>query len=203
MSAKAEYAVRTMVGLATAPPGVLVKTEDLAKAQGIPPQFLVDILSDRRTDRLVAATAAAGAGMNWPGPPPTSLSPTCCAASTARWPASATSARRSAVLRSDRRADGRVAGAGGQHAFCTGRDQPRRRPPPGHCPSTIAAWPTTTSKDLFVDSVTRTTREQPVEPRTSSRGRRRHTRRSDVSPSPTLARDDRRMIHETASWLRS
>ena len=31
----------------------MVKTDDLAKAQGIPPQFLVDILSDLRTDRLV------------------------------------------------------------------------------------------------------------------------------------------------------
>jgi Rrf2 family protein len=53
MSAKAEYAVRAMVQLATAADGALVKTEDLAKAQGIPPQFLVDILSDLRTDRLV------------------------------------------------------------------------------------------------------------------------------------------------------
>ncbi len=53
MSAKAEYAVRAMVQLAAAAPGVLVKTDDLAKAQGIPPQFLVDILSDLRTDRLV------------------------------------------------------------------------------------------------------------------------------------------------------
>ena len=53
MSAKAEYAVRAMVQLATAADGVVVKTEDLAKAQGIPPQFLVDILSDLRTDRLV------------------------------------------------------------------------------------------------------------------------------------------------------
>jgi Rrf2 family protein len=53
MSAKAEYAVRAMVQLATAQAGILVKTEDLAKAQGIPPQFLVDILSDLRTDRLV------------------------------------------------------------------------------------------------------------------------------------------------------
>ncbi len=39
--------------LATIDEGVLVKTDDLAKAQGIPPQFLVDILSDLRTDRLV------------------------------------------------------------------------------------------------------------------------------------------------------
>lgn len=53
MSAKAEYAVRAMVELATADTGALVKTEDLAAAQGIPPQFLVDILSDLRSDRLV------------------------------------------------------------------------------------------------------------------------------------------------------
>lgn len=53
MSAKAEYGVRAMVQLATVDDGVLVKTEDLANAQGIPPQFLVDILSDLRADRLV------------------------------------------------------------------------------------------------------------------------------------------------------
>lgn len=53
MSAKAEYAVRAMIQLAAAPPGGVVKTEELANAQGIPAQFLVDILSDLRTDRLV------------------------------------------------------------------------------------------------------------------------------------------------------
>ena len=53
MSAKAEYAVRAMVQLATVDEGTLVKTDDLATAQGIPPQFLVDILSALRTDRLV------------------------------------------------------------------------------------------------------------------------------------------------------
>lgn len=53
MSAKAEYAVRAMVQLAAAPDGALVKTDDLAHAQGIPPQFLVDILTNLRTDRLV------------------------------------------------------------------------------------------------------------------------------------------------------
>ena len=53
MSAKAEYAVRAMSQLASTAPGVVVKTDDLAKAQGIPPQFLVDILSDLRADRLV------------------------------------------------------------------------------------------------------------------------------------------------------
>ena len=53
MSAKAEYAVRAMVQLATVDEGVRVTTDDLANVQGIPPQFLVDILSDLRTDRLV------------------------------------------------------------------------------------------------------------------------------------------------------
>ena len=53
MSAKAEYAVRAMVQLATVDGGVRVTTDDLAQAQGIPPQFLVDILSDLRNDRLV------------------------------------------------------------------------------------------------------------------------------------------------------
>lgn len=53
MSAKAEYAVRAMSYLASVPPAVLIKTEDLANAQGIPGQFLADILSDLRADRLV------------------------------------------------------------------------------------------------------------------------------------------------------
>jgi Rrf2 family protein len=53
MSAKAEYAVRAMVELATIADGVRVTTDDLANAQGIPPQFLVDILSALRNDRLV------------------------------------------------------------------------------------------------------------------------------------------------------
>ena len=53
MSAKAEYAVRAMVQLAAVDNGTLVKTEDLAQSQGIPPQFLVDILTNLRNDRLV------------------------------------------------------------------------------------------------------------------------------------------------------
>src|ERR1700737_4689815 len=53
MSAKAEYAVRAMVQLPPVDEGLLVTTDALAQAQGIPPQFLVDILSDLRNDRLV------------------------------------------------------------------------------------------------------------------------------------------------------
>ena len=53
MSAKAEYAVRAMTQLASVPAGDLVTTDEIAKSQGIPAQFLVDILSDLRADRLV------------------------------------------------------------------------------------------------------------------------------------------------------
>lgn len=53
MSAKAEYAVRAMTQLASVPSGDLVTTDEIAKSQGIPAQFLVDILSDLRNDRLV------------------------------------------------------------------------------------------------------------------------------------------------------
>ncbi|EUA73475.1 transcriptional regulator family protein [Mycobacterium xenopi 4042] len=53
-----------MIQLATVDSGELVKTDDLAHAQGIPPQFLVDILSDLRTDRLVRSHRAATADMS-------------------------------------------------------------------------------------------------------------------------------------------
>ena len=42
-----------MTQLATVESGVVVKTDDLAAAQSIPAQFLVDILADLRADRLV------------------------------------------------------------------------------------------------------------------------------------------------------
>ena len=69
MSAKAEYAVRAMVQLATADAGALVKTDDLASAQGIPAQFLVDILSALRTDRLVRSQRGRDGGYELARPP--------------------------------------------------------------------------------------------------------------------------------------
>ncbi len=69
MSAKAEYAVRAMVQLAIADTGTLVKTDELAAAQGIPPQFLVDILSDLRTDRLVRSQRGRDGGYELARPP--------------------------------------------------------------------------------------------------------------------------------------
>src|SRR3982074_2632282 len=53
MSAKAEYAVRAMVELATVDDGVLVKTEELAQAVASPPRELVAVRSVLRSDRLV------------------------------------------------------------------------------------------------------------------------------------------------------
>src|SRR4030088_141555 len=69
MSAKAEYAVRAMVQLATVDEGVLVKTDDLAKVQGIPPQFLVDILTNLRTDRLLRSRRGRDGGYELARPP--------------------------------------------------------------------------------------------------------------------------------------
>lgn len=69
MSAKAEYAVRAMIQLATATPGAVMKTEDLAAAQGIPAQFLADILSDLRTDRLVRSRRGRDGGYELARPP--------------------------------------------------------------------------------------------------------------------------------------
>ena len=53
MSAKAEYATRAMVHMATLEGDAVIKSEDLAAAQEIPSQFLLDILSDLRGARLV------------------------------------------------------------------------------------------------------------------------------------------------------
>ena len=69
MSAKAEYAVRAMVQLAAAPPGGVVKTDELARAQAIPAQFLVDILSDLRADRLVRSHRGRDGGYEIARPP--------------------------------------------------------------------------------------------------------------------------------------
>src|SRR5436190_20708720 len=53
ISAKADYAVRAMAELAAAPPGQPVKAETLAASQGIPRNFLDNILSELRAAGLV------------------------------------------------------------------------------------------------------------------------------------------------------
>ena len=53
VSAKADYAVRAAVELATAGDGDLVKGEQLAEAQAIPIKFLENILVDLRQAGIV------------------------------------------------------------------------------------------------------------------------------------------------------
>lgn len=53
MSAKAEYATRAMLELASLADGQLARMDDIAAAQGIPQTFLVDILASLRSGSLV------------------------------------------------------------------------------------------------------------------------------------------------------
>ena len=61
VSAKVDYALRAMVELAVAPPG-LTTAEQLASAQRIPPKFLESILSQLRSAGLVASQRGAVGG---------------------------------------------------------------------------------------------------------------------------------------------
>ena len=53
VSAKVDYALRALLELAAAPPGP-VKGERLSSAQGIPPKFLENILTELRRAEIVA-----------------------------------------------------------------------------------------------------------------------------------------------------
>jgi Rrf2 family protein len=62
ISAKADYAVRAAAELAAAPAGMLVKGEELARAQAIPLEFLENILREMRVAGLVVAQRGADGG---------------------------------------------------------------------------------------------------------------------------------------------
>ena len=62
ITAKADYAVRAAIELAVAPPDVPVKGEDLARAQGIPRNFLENILTELRRGGLVRSRRGAEGG---------------------------------------------------------------------------------------------------------------------------------------------
>ena len=61
VSAKVDYALRAVIELAAAPPG-LVKAERLATAQGIPLKFLENILLELRRAEIVASQRGAEGG---------------------------------------------------------------------------------------------------------------------------------------------
>ncbi|UNS95248.1 Rrf2 family transcriptional regulator [Streptomyces tubbatahanensis] len=62
ISAKADYAVRAALQLATAEPGGTVKAEFIADAQEIPHKFLEGILNDMRRGGLVASQRGVNGG---------------------------------------------------------------------------------------------------------------------------------------------
>jgi Rrf2 family protein len=62
ISAKADYAVRAVVELAGAPDGVPVKAERVATAQGIPLNFLENILGELRHAGIVRSQRGADGG---------------------------------------------------------------------------------------------------------------------------------------------
>jgi Rrf2 family protein len=62
ISAKADYAVRAAAELAAAPSGRLVKGEELARAQGIPLDFLENILRAMRVAGVVIAQRGVDGG---------------------------------------------------------------------------------------------------------------------------------------------
>jgi Rrf2 family protein len=62
ISAKSDYAVRAAAELAAAGPDRLVKGEELARAQGIPLEFLENILRELRVGGVVVAQRGADGG---------------------------------------------------------------------------------------------------------------------------------------------
>ena len=62
ISAKADYAVRAGIELASAQPGPPVKAEAIATAQGIPVKFLLNILSELKHAKLVQSHRGAEGG---------------------------------------------------------------------------------------------------------------------------------------------
>lgn len=73
VSAKVDYAVRALVRLTGASSDAPRKADDIAAAETIPPRFLLNILSELRVARLVAARRGAVGGY-WLVPAPEQIS---------------------------------------------------------------------------------------------------------------------------------
>lgn len=76
ISAKADYAVRAAVELAAASDDRPVNAERIATAQGVPLNFLENILGELRHAGIVRSREAPMAAFAWPSPPTSSRLPT-------------------------------------------------------------------------------------------------------------------------------
>ncbi len=76
ITAKTEYGVRAVVQLAAEEGGDLVKAEAIARAQGIPRKFLLNILGELRQADVVESRRGADGGYRLARPPRTSPWPT-------------------------------------------------------------------------------------------------------------------------------
>jgi Rrf2 family protein len=72
VSAKAEYAIRAAIELATQPAELPVKADQIAVAQNIPLRFLENILAELRKNDLVESSRGADSGY-WLTRPPTDI----------------------------------------------------------------------------------------------------------------------------------
>jgi len=71
ISAKADYAVRAVVELAAAPEGASLSAREIAAAQGIPQNFLENILAELRRAGIVHTHRGPGGGSSLARPPET------------------------------------------------------------------------------------------------------------------------------------
>jgi Rrf2 family protein len=62
VSARADYAIRALLELAAAGPESPVRGEAIARAQGIPPKYLENLLGDLRRARLVSSQRGLNGG---------------------------------------------------------------------------------------------------------------------------------------------
>jgi Rrf2 family protein len=72
LSAKADYAVRAAIQLATAEPGIPTKGDQVSKAQAIPVKFLENILAELKHSGLVSSQRGADGGY-WLARPPEAI----------------------------------------------------------------------------------------------------------------------------------
>lgn len=71
ISAKADYAVRAVIELAAAPQGANLSAREIATAQGIPQNFLENILAELRRAGIVHTHRGPGGGSSLARPAPT------------------------------------------------------------------------------------------------------------------------------------